>query len=129
MLHTLRFALLPLLTAGLLPAQTTVRPTTIDSAGPGAASTWPFAVGETMTFQGKFGFLPVGRADVVLEARDTVRGHNAWRSRFSVNGGPSWFGVHDNYTSWFDPQTLISYRYHQDIHEGRYKRNTVYDIY
>ena len=82
-----------------------------------------------MTFDAKFGWLPVGGPRWSLEARDTVRGHEALRSRFSVNGGPSWFGVHDNYTSWFDPETLISYRYHQDIHEGRYKRNTVYGIY
>lgn len=115
-----------LLLAATAAAQTPPAP---DTTGPGAASGWPFAVGERMSFEAKFGWLPVGRAEVVLEARDTVRGHEALRSRFSVNGGPSWFGVHDNYTSWFDPETLISYRYHQDIHEGRYKRNTVYEIY
>lgn len=115
-----------LLGASIAGAQTPAR---TDSTGPGAAASWPFRVGETMTFDAKFGWLPVGRAEVVLEARDTVRGHMALRSRFSVNGGPSWFGVHDNYTSWFDPATLISYRYHQDIHEGRYSRNTTYQIY
>jgi hypothetical protein len=119
-------AALLLLAATSVAAQTPVRR---DSTGPEPASRWPFTVGEQMVFDGKFGFLPVGRAEVVLEARDTVRGHPALRSRFSVNGGPSWFGVHDNYTSWFDPETLISYRYHQDIHEGRYSRNTVYDIF
>ncbi|OYV66817.1 MAG: hypothetical protein B7Z72_10660, partial [Gemmatimonadetes bacterium 21-71-4] len=99
-----------------------------DSAGPGDADGWPFAVGEKMVFEGKFGFIPVGRAEVVLEARDTVRGHETYRVRFSVNGGPSWFGVHDNYTSWFDDKTLISLRYHQNIHEGRYHRNSVFEI-
>jgi Protein of unknown function (DUF3108) len=116
--------LLAAITAVGAGAQT---PVITDSAGPGAFANWPFAVGERMSFEAKFGWLPVGRAEVVLEARDTVRGHEALRSRFSVNGGPSWFGVHDNYTSWFDPQTLVSYRYHQDIHEGRYKRNTLYE--
>lgn len=118
-----------LLTLLIAAAATAQAPVHTDSTGPGAASGWPFRVGERMTFDAKFGWLPVGRAEVVLEARDTVRGHEALRSRFSVNGGPSWFGVHDNYTSWFDPETLISYRYHQDIHEGRYKRNTVYQIF
>lgn len=117
--------LLAAITAATVAAQA---PSTVDSTGPGRASNWPFAVGERMTFDAKFGWLPVGRAEVVLEARDTVRGHETLRSRFSVNGGPSWFGVHDNYTSWFDAQKLISYRYHQDIHEGRYKRNTLYQI-
>jgi len=126
MLRPLTSVLLALTVAASAAAQTPVPP---ESTGPGAATSWPFAVGERMTFEAKFGWLPVGRAEVVLEARDTVRGHPALRSRFSVNGGPSWFGVHDNYTSWFDPKTLISYRYHQDIHEGRYKRNTVYEIY
>jgi len=119
---------LVLAVAATLPAQIPVAPARGDSAGPSAAEAWPFAVGERMTFDGKFGWLHVGRAEVVLEARDTVRGHEAFRVRFSVNGGPSWFGVHDNYTSWFDTKTLVSYRYHQDIHEGRYHRNSTYDI-
>jgi Protein of unknown function (DUF3108) len=101
----------------------------VDTAGPGAPTSWPFAVGEKMVFQSKYGWLPVGRAEVVVEGRDTVRGHDAFRVRFSVNGGPAWFGVHDNYTSWFDVSDLVSYRYHQDIHEGRYSRNTVYGIH
>ncbi len=104
-------------------------PAHTDTTGPGASRTWPFSVGEKMVFQAKFGWLPVGRAEVALEARDTIRDHDAYRVRFSVNGGPAWFGVHDNYLSWFDDQTLIAYRYHQDIHEGRYSRNTVYDIH
>ncbi|MDE3152014.1 MAG: DUF3108 domain-containing protein [Gemmatimonadota bacterium] len=112
--------------ATLAAAQT---PALADSTGPGAANGWPFAVGERMTFEGKFGWLPVGRAEVMIDARDTVRGHETYRVRFSVNGGPSWFGVHDNYTSWFDAKTLVSYRYFQDIREGRYKRTSTYDIY
>ncbi|HET7631227.1 MAG TPA: DUF3108 domain-containing protein [Gemmatimonadaceae bacterium] len=103
-------------------------PARADATGPAAAHHWPFDVGERMVYQGKFGWLPVGRAEAVVEARDTVRGHDTYRIRFSVNGGPSWFGVHDNYTSWFDANTLVTYRYHQDIHEGRYKRNTTYEI-
>ncbi len=109
--------------------QASAAPVRTDSTGPGKPQGWPFAVGERMIFQSKFGWLPVGRAEVVVEARDTVRGHEAYRVRFSVNGGPAWFGVHDNYTSWFDATSLVSYRYHQDIHEGRYSRNTIYDIF
>lgn len=121
---------LALAAAVAAPAQIPVArgPTPVDSAGPGAPQAWPFHVGEQMVFDGKFGFIPVGRAEVVLEARDTVRGHETYRVRFSVNGGPSWFGVHDNYTSWFDDRTLISLRYHQDIREGRYHRNSVFEI-
>ncbi|MDE3172917.1 MAG: DUF3108 domain-containing protein [Gemmatimonadota bacterium] len=100
----------------------------VDSAGPGNPDAWPFSVGEKMVFDGKFGFLPVARAEVVVEAQDTVRGHQTYRIRFSVNGGPSWFGVHDNYTSWFDDRTLISLRYYQNIREGRYHRNSKFEI-
>jgi Protein of unknown function (DUF3108) len=116
---------LPLAVAAAAGAQT---PATPDAVAPTPAAQWPFAVGERMSFEGKFGWLPVGRAEVVIDARDTVRGHETYRVRFSVNGGPSWFGVHDNYTSWFDTKTLVSYRYYQDIHEGRYKRQSTYEI-
>lgn len=104
------------------------KPVVADSAGSGGSASWPFAVGERMTFDGKFGWLPVGRAEVVIDAMDTVRGHETYRVRFSVNGGPAWFGVHDNYTSWFDSKTLVSYRYFQDIREGRYSRRSTYEI-
>lgn len=123
-------SLLCLLTllAAPLAAQDTARATPPDTTGPGAPESWPFSVGERMTFDAKFGFLSVGRAEVSLDGRDTVRGHQTFRVRFSVNGGPAWFGVHDNYTSWFDTRTLVSYRYFQDIHEGRYQRTSTYDI-
>ena len=117
--------LLALAAAVSATAQTPVVP---ESGGPDSPANWPFAVGERMTFDGKFGWLPVGRAEVVIDAKDTVRGHETYRVRFSVNGGPAWFGVHDNYTSWFDAKTLVSYRYFQDIREGRYKRRSTYEI-
>jgi len=120
--------LLPLLAAPLA-AQDSARAVHTDTTGPGAPGKWPFSVGERMTFDAKFGFLSVGRAEVSLDARDTVRGHETFRVQFSVNGGPAWFGVHDNYTSWFDARTLVSYRYFQDIHEGRYQRTSTYDIF
>ncbi len=121
------FALAAAVAAG---AQTSVPPTPahVDSTGPGAPDAWPFAVGEKMVFEGKWGPIPIGRAELVLEGRDTIRGHETFRARFSVNGGPAWFGVHDNYTSWFDTKTLISYMYFQDIHEGNYRRLRTFEI-
>jgi Protein of unknown function (DUF3108) len=101
----------------------------VDSTGPGKPDSWPFAVGEKMVFEGKWGPIPVGRAELDLDGRDTLRGHQTFRARFSVNGGPAWFGVHDNYTSWFDTKSLISYLYFQDIHEGNYRRLRTYEIY
>jgi Protein of unknown function (DUF3108) len=120
--------LLPLFALALVGAAALPAQTPVDTTGPGAAAAWPFAVGERMTFEGKWGPIPVGRAEVVLQSRDTVRGHHTFVARFSVNGGPAWFGVHDNYSSWFDTESLISYRYFQDIHEGNYRRLRTYDI-
>ncbi|HVZ77420.1 MAG TPA: DUF3108 domain-containing protein [Gemmatimonadaceae bacterium] len=112
----------------LLALAATPRTSLAQDSTSGPRPSWPFAVGERMVFDGKFGFLPVGSAEVRVEAIDTVRGHETFRVGFSVRGGPRWFGVHDSYTSWFDTRTLVSYRYHQDIHEGRYNRNRKYEI-
>jgi hypothetical protein len=88
----------------------------------------PFAVGEELVFHAKFGVIPAGTARMRVEGIDTVRGRAAYHVTFAVDGGVPLFRVHDRYESWIDVATLSSLRHRQQISEGRYSRNTTYEI-
>jgi hypothetical protein len=89
----------------------------------------PFAVGEELVFKATFGILPAGTARMRVESIDTVRGRPAYHITFAIDGGIIGFRIHDRYESWMDVETLSSLRHTQRISEGRYHRNTTYEIY
>jgi hypothetical protein len=89
----------------------------------------PFAVGEELTYKATFGGIPAGSARMRVDGIETVRGRPAYHVVFTIDGGVPFYRVHDRYESWIDVQTLASLRHRQEISEGRYKRNTTYEIY
>jgi Protein of unknown function (DUF3108) len=89
----------------------------------------PFVVGEELVFHATLGVLPAGTARMRVEGLDTVRGRVAYHVTFAIDGGVPFFRVHDRYDSWIDVETLSSLRHRQHVSEGRYKRNTTYEIF
>lgn len=89
----------------------------------------PFAVGEELTYKASFVGLPAGSARMRVDGIEMIRGRPAYHVIFSIDGGVPFYRVHDRYESWMDVQTLASLRHRQDIAEGRYKRNTTYEIF
>jgi hypothetical protein len=89
----------------------------------------PFSVGEELTYRATFGIIHAGTARMRVDGIESVRGRPAYHVVFSIDGGVPFFRVHDRYESWIDVQTLSSLRHRQQISEGRYKRNTTYEIY
>jgi hypothetical protein len=89
----------------------------------------PFAVGEELVFKATFGKIPAGTARMRVEGIDTIRGRLAYHVVFSLDGGIPFFRVHDRYESWIDIATLSSLRHTQSISEGRYHRNTTYEMF
>jgi hypothetical protein len=121
-LGTAALALTVMLCASAARAQTT------EESG-GEVSSRPFFVGERLTYSVRVG--PLGRGSAVAEIRkvDTVRGVRVFHTTFKVNGSMLFFKVNDLYESWFNPNTLVSLRYHQKIDEGAYERDRMYEIY
>src|SRR5215218_5337281 len=109
--------------AGPLPAQTA---TAVEAT---SFAPVPFVVGEELTFKATFGVLPAGTARMRVEGIDSIRGRAAYHLVFTIDGGVPFFRVHDRYESWIDVETLSSLRHRQQISEGRYKRNTTYEIF
>ncbi len=64
-----------------------------------------------------------------VEPIELVRGRPAYHVVFTVDGGIPLFRVHDRYDSWIDVETLSSLRHVQQVSEGRYKRNTTFEIF
>jgi hypothetical protein len=108
--------------------------TPVQAGAPAAAAAIPvaavpFAVGEELVFRAKFGKIPAGSAKMRVEGIDTIRGRPAYHVIFAIDGGIPLFRVHDRYESWIDRETLSSLRHRQQISEGRYHRNTTYEIF
>jgi hypothetical protein len=59
---------------------------------------------------------------------DTIRGRPAWHAEFTIRGGAPFFRVNDLYEAWIDVKTTSSLRYKEDIHEGSYKRQRLYEF-
>lgn len=90
----------------------------------------PFHVGEELVYKVRFGKIPAGTARMRVEGIEDIRGHPAFHVSFTVDGGVKWLlEVHDRWDSWIDTATLASRRHVQDIHDGRYRRQTRYEIF
>ena len=89
----------------------------------------PFVPGEKLTYGVRVGPMGKGTAVAQIVGVDTVRGQAVYHSTFRITGSLLFFKVTDLYESWFDPQTLVSLRYHQDIDQGSYERNRTYEIF
>jgi len=128
-----RIAVVSLAITALTSARLQAQPVQLAAASPVAAiagrAPVPYRVGEELTYKAKFGALPAGTARMRVEGVETVRGRQAYHVVFTLDGGVPFFRVHDRYDSWIDVQTLSSLRHVQQISEGRYKRNTTYEIY
>ena len=89
----------------------------------------PFSVGERLTYGIRVGKLGRGNAVMEIKRADTVRGVPVLHTIFTVNGSLLFFKVHDYYESWFDPHSMVSLQYRQDIDQGPYDRLRKYDIF
>ena len=100
-----------------------------ESATPATLPAHPFAVGERLVYDVKFGPLTVGTATMQVLGVESVRGRQAYHTRFEVRGGNRLYRVADRYESWFDARSLASLRYLQDINQGNYTRESLFEIY
>jgi len=91
-------------------------------------ATVPFASGERLEYDVKFGFLHVGSGAMEVAGIDSVRGHPAWHTIFTVHGGTLFFKVNDRLESWMDVSNLVSVRHWQELSEGRRDRERRFEI-
>src|SRR5271155_5619789 len=95
----------------------------------GGAQTAHFAPGERFVYDVKFSDLQVGQATLALVGTDTIRGQAVVHALFAVKGGTFVYHVNDTTESWFDPATMTSYRFWQDINEGGHHVHRRFEFY
>jgi len=89
----------------------------------------PFGPGERLTYDVRFGVLKVGTGTMEVNGLSSVRGREAYHTRFHVRGGTFFYKVNDLFESWFDTRTLASLRFRLDQNEGRRDRERHYEIF
>ena len=89
----------------------------------------PFAIGERLEYSVKFGFLKAGEGFVEVLGRDTVRGREAWHTRFRVKGGVPMYRVDDVLESWIDTGCFQSLRFVQQLEERGKTRARRFEMY
>ncbi len=102
-----------------------------DSLSPPATGVTPvpFAVGERLVYDVKFGAIKVGQGSMEVLDTVTLRGRPAWHTRFRVRGGIPFYRVDDVLESWIDRAAFSSLRFVQDVDEGGRERERRYEIF
>jgi Protein of unknown function (DUF3108) len=129
-LKQLAYGLFALSAAGSSPlaAQTPAGAQTVAGSAVKHASV-PFAAGERMEYEVRFGVLRVGNAQMEVVGLENLRGRPAWHTAFWVRGGNFMYRVNDVYESWMDAETLSSLRFVQELEEGGKDTERRFEIY
>ena len=76
-----------------------------------APAEWPFAVGESLHYDAKVGFLPAGAADLHVARTESVRGKRAVVFTLEAAGGPPGLQSSWALTSWVETAQFASLRF------------------
>ena len=94
-----------------------------------AAAPAPFGPGEHLTYHVKVGIFGAGNGWLSLEGFENVRGHLTYRAVMGIRGRFTFFSLNDLYKTWFDVETLQSWRFTRDMHQGSYTGTRDYGFY
>lgn len=92
-------------------------------------ASYPFAVGEKLSYTAKLGMLTLGSGTLEIAAIDTVRGVESFRLRFRLKGKTMFYSLDDVLESWVGTSDLNSRRFVQDFVENDKTTKRQYEIY
>lgn len=100
-------------------------------ASPAAAPpvSYPFAVGEKLSYSAKLGMLTLGSGTLEVASVDTVRGVESFRLRFRLKGKTMFYSLDDVLESWIGTADLNSRRFVQDFVENEKATKRHYEIF
>ncbi|HEX7121068.1 MAG TPA: DUF3108 domain-containing protein [Gemmatimonadaceae bacterium] len=100
--------------------------TAVSSASPDSV---PFGVGERMVYNARYGPMNVGEGSMEVLAFDSIRGIEAWHTRFQLTGGLAFYRADFKLESWFDVAGFNSLRFINDSEQGGRTRERRYEIF
>jgi hypothetical protein len=92
-------------------------------------ASYPFAVGEKLSYSAKLGMLTLGSGTLEVASVDTVRGVESFRLRFRLQGKTMFYSLDDVLESWIGTSDLTSRRFVQDFNENDKATKRHYEIY
>jgi hypothetical protein len=92
-------------------------------------ATYPFAVGEKLSYTAKLGMLTLGSGSLEVASVDTVRGVESFRLRFRLKGKTMFYSLDDVLESWIGTSDLNSRRFVQDFVENDKVTKRRYEIF
>jgi hypothetical protein len=99
------------------------------SPAPPLPTSYPFAVGEKLSYTAKLGMLTLGSGSLEVASVDTVRGVESFRLRFRLKGKTMFYSLDDVLESWIGTSDLNSRRFVQDFVENDKTIKRHYEIY
>jgi hypothetical protein len=90
---------------------------------------YPFAVGEKLSYSAKLGMLTLGSGSLEVASLDTVRGVESFRLRFRLKGKTMFYSLDDVLESWIGTSDLNSRRFVQDFLENDKVKKRHYEIF
>lgn len=103
---------------------------TVQSMSPASPpATYPFAVGEKLSYSAKLGMLKLGSGTLEVAAIDTVRGVESFRLRFRLRGKTMFYSLDDVLESWIGTSDLNSRRFVQDFVENEKTTKRHFEIF
>jgi Protein of unknown function (DUF3108) len=82
------------------------------------AAPYPFSVGETLKYDAKLGYFPVGEATVSVTRIAQERGTESFVFTMAGQGGPPGWRVRYDMTSWVGTGDFNSLRFHRRLEQG-----------
>ncbi|HYC31049.1 MAG TPA: DUF3108 domain-containing protein [Gemmatimonadales bacterium] len=79
---------------------------------------YPFRVGETLTYDARLGYFPVGTATASVSRMARERGSEAFVFSLTGEGGPPGIRVSYELTSWVGTRQFASLRFHRKMVQG-----------
>jgi hypothetical protein len=92
-------------------------------------ASYPFAVGEKLSYTAKLGMLTLGSGTLEVASLDTVRGVESFRLRFRLQGKTMFYSLDDVLESWIGTSDLTSRRFVQDFNENEKATKRHYEIF
>lgn len=99
------------------------------AAAAGPPPSYPWAVGEKLTYSAKLGMLTLGEGTLEVAGIDTVRGTESFRFRFRLRGKSIIYSLDDVLESYVGTRDFNSRRFVQDFVENNKPSHRIYEIY
>ena len=93
-----------------------------------APAAYPFTVGETLSYEARLGYFPVGTATATVSGMTRERGSEAFVFALAGEGGPPGIRVRYELTSWARSTRFASLRFHRKMVQGNSVQEQRYQI-